>query len=96
MNETNDEFLPRVLISQLGFFGPYPARYKEIAAPVMPEVDALQQTVAKAGGPERYRNTLTHYINEKDLGFLFSFMKIDPRDRPSARELLQHLWFQDT
>lgn len=71
INEADDTFLPRVLINQLEFFGPYPEKYAEIASPVMPEVNALKEAVAKSGGSQRYRKTLSHYINEEDLGFLF-------------------------
>lgn len=42
INEADDTFLPRVRINQLGFFGPYPEKYAEIASPVMPEVNALK------------------------------------------------------
>ena len=93
IDEADDTFLAHVLIRQFGFCGPCPETYAEIAGSFMPEVNALQQAVTNTGGEKGYRNTLARYINEKDMQFLTSLMKIDPRDRPSAKQLLHNPWF---
>lgn len=33
-------------------------------------------------------------IDEEDKRFVFRLMKLDPRDRPTAAELLQDKWLQ--
>ena len=93
VDEADDTFLAHVVIRQFGFCGPCPETYAEIAESVMPQVEAFEQAVRNTGGEKGYRNTLARYINEKDLKFLLNLMKLDPRDRPSAKELLQNSWF---
>ena len=95
-DEADDTYLSQVLISQFGFFGPAPQKYKEIATPMMAEIDALGQAVVTSGGVHRYQSTLAHYLSAADIQFLLSFMKIDLRDRPSAKDLLESQWFIET
>jgi hypothetical protein len=92
LDESDETFLPRVLINQIGFFGLYPERLMEIAGSMMTEGDALKQAVAASGGERRFQRTLAQYFRDDDLEFLFAFMKIDPGDRPSAKKLLQSQW----
>lgn len=33
-------------------------------------------------------------ITKEDKAFILKIMKLDPRDRPTAKELLQDEWFQ--
>ena len=33
-------------------------------------------------------------LSQKDKDFLLGIMKLDPRDRPTAKELLQDEWFE--
>ena len=96
IDESNETYLAHVIKRQFGFFGPCPDKYAEIASSIMPQVGAIQEAISKVGGEKVYRNALTRCINGKDVEFLLSFMKIDPRDRPSAKEILQNSWFDDT
>ena|SRR5947209_2762094 len=90
----NDELFDcKVLIRQLAFFGPFPDKYAEIAAPVQEIVDSLNNTVRTPGLQQKYQRTLAGSMHAEDLAFLFYFMKTDLRDRPSAAQLLQHSWF---
>ena len=92
VEETDEGFDTEVLLRQLRVFGPLPKKFAEIPGSEMELIDALNGAV---GGPElkqRYRNTLASRMQDEDLDSLFHVMKIDPRDRPSAAELLQHSW----
>lgn len=90
--EDHEQFIPRVIIRQFGFFGPYPEKYADIVAPIITEVNELKRAVGGPVAEQLYRNTLAQRMKKEDLDFLLSFMKIDPRDRPSAEELLQDPW----
>ena len=95
IEESDETYLAHVIIRQFGFFGPCPEKYAEVASSVMPQVGAIQHAINNSGGHKVYRNSIARRINEKDLEFLSSFMKIDPRDRPLAIELLQNSWYDD-
>ena len=67
----------------------------EIAGSVLDEVNSLNKAVGDPRLFQKYRRTLAASIHAEDLNFLLCCMKVDPRDRPSARELLQHEWLDD-
>lgn len=76
------------------FFGPFPLSYREIA-----DEDVL--TILTYVMNEVPRETLKPFqyitereISKKDKAFVLKIMKLDPRDRPTAKELLQDEWFQ--
>ncbi len=93
VSEDDELFDTKVILRQLGFFGPFPEKIAEIAAPVMQEINGLNGAVGNHRLVQKYRSALTASFDPENVNFLFSFMKVDPRDRPSARELLQHEWF---
>jgi serine/threonine protein kinase len=39
--------------------------------------------------------TTSKELSEKDKAFIMRIMKLDPRDRPTAADLLEDAWFQD-
>ncbi|KAL4922392.1 kinase-like domain-containing protein [Aspergillus aurantiobrunneus] len=76
-------------------FGPFPALYEEIADQQRLAVLAwiMQNSPAETLCP--FRLTRTGEICPADREFVLSVMKLDPRDRPSARQLLEDAWFPD-
>ena len=93
VEETDESFNTEVLLRQLRFFGPLPKKFAEIPGSETELIDALNQAM---GGPEVeriYRSTIESSMRNEDLDFLSYVMRIDPRDRPSAAELLHHPWF---
>jgi serine/threonine protein kinase len=82
-----------VLLKQLNYFGPPEENYVEIA-----DEDRLSTlTDLMNFSIENKRRTPFHMIqwpeiSEVDMQFLLKIMKFDPRNRPTARELLQDPW----
>ncbi|KAK2763495.1 hypothetical protein FQN53_007327 [Emmonsiellopsis sp. PD_33] len=89
----DEDFGTKVVVRQLGFFGPFPEKYSEIAGPVLQDVHALNEAISTPGFRQKYQRLLETTLNVEDLEFLQCFMQIDPRDRPSAAQLLLHPWF---
>lgn len=95
--DTNDSsYVHRILYSQFAFFGPHPHKFAEITTPAaMDKVETVCHDIEASGERKKFQRTLDHYLRKEDLDFLRSFMKIDPRDRPSAKELLNASWFDE-
>lgn len=75
------------------FFGPFPLSYKEIADD---ETLAILTHVMHRVPQEKmkpFRNIGEREISKEDKAFVLKIMKLDPRDRPTATELLQDEWF---
>jgi len=91
----DDENYPTlVLLKQLNYFGPPEMTYLEIADKERLSIltDLMNFSV------ETKRRTPFHMvqwpeISEADRQFILKIMKFDPRNRPTARELLQDSWF---
>lgn len=94
----DDEAYPlHVLIKQANFFGPIPLSYQEIADDERLNIltavihyineNETRKPFAMAEDPE---------LTKEDRAFLCRIMKLDPRDRPTATELLQDEWFNTT
>ncbi|KAB8257634.1 kinase-like domain-containing protein [Aspergillus pseudonomiae] len=89
----DDEHEFKILQRQCQFFGPFPLTYRELC-----DQDTLNLLiqVMKSITPEM-KKPFTR-ISEKELAkedkeFILRIMKLDPRERPSAAELLQDKWF---
>ncbi|SPQ20616.1 ef44c64c-528a-4ac3-9f3e-edd1bba0cd75 [Thermothielavioides terrestris] len=88
------EFEVEVLKRQVQFFGPFPAEYMEIADnDTMKVVLWLMDAVFDKRKPFQY--ITEREICKKDKEFICWFMKLDPRDRPSADEILAHEWWRE-
>lgn len=93
-SEDDETYLTKVLTRQCSFFGPYPDRYDEVAAPeTMEVIEAIERSVA--GRRASYQATLAHHFSKGTLSFLDKLMKLGPRDRASAQQLLRHEWLSD-
>lgn len=89
----HEEFELRILMKQHQFFGPFPLSYKEIAddetlAILTHVMHRVPQEKMKPFGRIGERE-----ISKEDKAFVLKIMKLDPRDRPTAKELLQDEWF---
>lgn len=80
-------------MKQHQFCGPFPLSYKEIADD---ETLAILTYVMRGVPPEKmkpFRLITEREISKEDKTFILKIMKLDPRDRPTAKELLQNEWF---
>ncbi|BDD57618.1 hypothetical protein MPDQ_002404 [Monascus purpureus] len=89
----HDDYELKILQRQCEFFGPFPLTYREICTPDTLNILAY---IMKSIPPEKkkpFSRISEQEISREDKEFILRIMKLDPRDRPSARELLQDKWF---
>lgn len=80
-------------MKQHQFFGPFPISYKEIADD---ETLAILTHVMQCVPQEKmkpFERISQREISKEDKAFVLKIMKLDPRHRPTAKELLQDEWF---
>lgn len=84
-----------VLLRHYRIFGPWPASYNEIMdserIQVLNYIDEISPR--KTLRPFEYIEDVE--LVKEDKVFFLKFMKLDPRDRPSAQELLKDEWFNE-
>ncbi|RAL08545.1 putative serine/threonine protein kinase [Aspergillus homomorphus CBS 101889] len=90
----HEDYDLRILQRQCEFLGPFPLSYREICPPGT--LDVLAR-IMRGIPPERKRPFTR--ISEKELRrgdkeFIVRIMRLDPRERPSAVELLRVRWFE--
>lgn len=86
----------RVLIKQASIFGPIPLSYQEIADDERLEI--LTNTIlfiSENKLPKSFHLSVDKELSKEDRTFICKIMKFDPRDRPTAKELLQDEWFRE-
>lgn len=84
-----------IVVRQHQWFGPFPISYKEIADE---ETQEAIIRIMNSVPPEKmkpFQRLGEREICEEDKAFVLKIMKLDPRDRPLARELLQDNWFTE-
>ncbi|QKX54789.1 uncharacterized protein TRUGW13939_01878 [Talaromyces rugulosus] len=89
----DDQYELAILQKQCEFFGPFPLTYRELCSP---ETLNILVHVMQSIPPEKKKpfTQITEWeISADDKEFVLKIMKLDPRDRPSAAELLQDKWF---
>jgi casein kinase II subunit alpha len=91
----DDEAYPvHVLIKHANYFGPFPLSYQEIADD---ERLGILTLVVNCSVDNEKRKPFSmiedRELTKEDREFISKIMKLDPRDRPTAKELLQDEWF---
>jgi serine/threonine protein kinase len=84
-----------VLVEQIRRFGPFNESFEEIAnaerlAICTGAIEYIQEH--KKWLP--FSQSVDKELARPDRDFIAKMMKLDPRDRPTARELLQDEWFK--
>ncbi|PVH82014.1 putative serine/threonine protein kinase [Cadophora sp. DSE1049] len=95
----DDEAYPsHVLVKQIAFFGPFPLSYFDF----LPKEDERWEFIGDATlyiidhqKWKPFAKAEDKELAEEDRTFICKIMKLDPRDRPTANELLQDLWLKD-
>ena len=85
----------KIVVHQHQWFGPFPISYKEIADE---DTQVAIIGIMSAVPPEKLKPF--QYLNEREIcsadkAFILKIMKLDPRDRPPVKELLQDEWFTE-
>lgn len=72
------------------YFGPFPLSYKTLV-----DEDTLETLAMIMNSVEKrlpFKMASSNDISKEDRTFIVKIMQLDPRDRPSAKELLQDPW----
>ncbi|KAH6720370.1 putative serine/threonine protein kinase [Leptodontidium sp. MPI-SDFR-AT-0119] len=80
----HEDFDWLILVKMFKWFGPIPAKYQEL---IGDNEDSDSDKIIQA-----LFNTVPKDDRDRDL--ILKIMKMDPRDRPTAEELLQDPWFE--
>ncbi|KAI1268129.1 kinase-like protein [Xylariaceae sp. FL1019] len=86
-------YLPIVLRRMYMFFGPFPTSYNDFSDPVtMHVINSLNR-----GPPPQkpFELATAKEVPPADMRFILKIMKLDPRDRPTAEQLLADEWFTE-
>ncbi|KAE8146791.1 serine/threonine protein kinase [Aspergillus avenaceus] len=89
----HDEYVLKILAKYHVYFGPYPPSYSDLADD---ETLAILSYIMDSVSPTDLRpftNASKKEISTDDKEFILRIMKLDPRDRPTAKELLDDEWF---
>jgi serine/threonine protein kinase len=79
------------------WFGPIPVKYQELVGDEDSDSDKIVQALFNTVPKEdrgSFKKASLKEIREQDRDLILRIMKIDPRDRPTAEELLQDSWFE--
>ena len=80
---------------QFKYFGPFPAKIAEIADPeTVQSIMIVKENIPKADATP-FSWTTKREVSKRDNIFISKIMKLDWRDRPSAKELLEDEWWND-
>ena len=79
----------------MSIFGPVPLSYGEIADDErLGILSAVINLVNEHNLQKPFYLSADKELSEEDKIFICKIMKLDPRDRPTAKELLQDEWFR--
>lgn len=85
----------QVLIKQISIFGPVPLSYGEIADEErLGILTAVISLITEHKLQRPFHLSADKKLSKEDRTFICKIMKLDPRDRPTANELLQDEWFR--
>ena len=91
----HEEYGLEVLKRQFRYFGPFPAKYEEIAtSETVTAILYLMQEIPQSQTTPFHRTT-EREVSKKDKEFIGKIMMMDWRDRPTAKELLEDEWFKE-
>ncbi|KJX94470.1 hypothetical protein TI39_contig4189g00010 [Zymoseptoria brevis] len=90
----DEEFLVHVLIQQARYFGPFPLSYEMWLDKEQQQVlAAVHIHIEEQDMRKPFLQAEDEEMTLEDRDFLCGIMKLDPRDRPTAQELLKSDWF---
>ncbi|MCJ1255284.1 hypothetical protein MMC24_003100 [Lignoscripta atroalba] len=91
----HEEYALEVLKRQFRYFGPFLPKYAEIASPkTVTGILYLMQEIPQSQTTPFCRTT-EREVCKKDKEFIGKMMKMDWRDRPTTKELLEDEWFKE-
>ncbi|OOG00106.1 hypothetical protein ASPCADRAFT_393817 [Aspergillus carbonarius ITEM 5010] len=91
----HEEYELKILTKYHVFFGPYPPSYVDLADEETLAILSYVMDSVPAEKLKPFSRASRREISVEDREFVLKIMKLDPRDRPSARELLGDKWFEE-
>jgi serine/threonine protein kinase len=93
INSDREEYQLAVVNRMHRFFGPFPDSFQEIADE---NASTVVEFIHSMGPPTKPFHLVTRReIPPADRDFVLKIMKLDPRDRPTAEQLLADEWFAE-
>jgi len=88
------EIAAHVLVEQTRYFGPFPLSYETLLDDEQEKaVAAIHIYIEQQGLRKPFAQMEDREMTADDKKFLCDVLQIDPRDRPTAKALLTHDWF---
>jgi casein kinase II subunit alpha len=75
------------------YFGPFPPSYLTLPGIDDGRLGALTNITEEGKDRGLFKRASSTEISNQDRDFIWSFMKLDHRDRPTAAALLENEWF---
>ncbi|MCJ1249722.1 hypothetical protein MMC30_006948 [Trapelia coarctata] len=92
----SEEYPLLILIKQASIFGPVPLSFQDIADDERLEILAKTIHFINDNNLKKpFYLSADKELSKEDRTFICKIMKLDPRDRPTAKELLQDEWFRE-
>jgi casein kinase II subunit alpha len=90
----DDEFPVHVPVQQARYFGPFPLTYEEVLDEKLNRaLAAVHVHIDERDLRKPFFLEEDEEVTQEDKDFICKTMRLDPRDRPSADELLADRWF---
>lgn len=90
----DEEFPVNVLIQQARYFGPFPLTYATYLDKEEEKVlAAIHILIEEQDSRKPFSLVEDKELTSGDKEFLCTVMELDPMERPTAKELLTHSWF---
>lgn len=90
----DEEYEFRILEKQFQYFGPFPAKWSELIWNDEESFAVLMHLMEQIKEMTPFQNVVEREVCKADKEFIRKLMKMDPRDRPTAEELLADQWFE--
>lgn len=95
MSSDDEDYLLNVLIQHVRVFGPWPVTYVDIAPDEKLDVCTyIQNHIRENELHKPFELADDEELTVQDKEFILKIMKLDPRDRPTAKQLLADKWFE--
>lgn len=91
----HEDYDIKILYKHHRCFGPFPESYEQITNQDKLGVLTYIMQTSPAESLRPFHLTTAREICEEDKEFVLKMMKLDPRDRPTAEELLGDKWFSE-
>lgn len=90
----DEEFPVHVLIQQTRYFGPFPLSYEQVLDEEQNHLlAAVHVHIEEQNSRKPFPLLQDEEVTQHDKDFICKIMQLDPRDRPTASELLADRWF---